>query len=102
MLRIEQAGWQFIDHCRPSPNLLQLLKPLCAPSFTVAVRQRLFKLTEEHDLPVPLSANTNLDRSAINRTAASLVWLDIASRKKNKCENTAFQVSFKFAHVNTL
>jgi len=36
------------------------------PSSTVAVTRRLSKLTEEHDLPVPLSASKTLDRGAIN------------------------------------
>ena len=45
-------------------TFLQLLQPLCAPSSTVTVRQRLSKLTEEYDLPVPLSASKNLERGA--------------------------------------
>ena len=47
-------------------TFLQLLELLCAPSSVVAIRQRISKLTEEHDLPLPLSASKNLERGAIN------------------------------------
>ena len=47
-------------------TFLQLLELLCAPSSTIAIGQRLSKLTEEHDLPLPLSASKNLERGAIN------------------------------------
>ena len=47
-------------------TFLQLLELLYVPSSTVAVRQRLSKLTDEHDLPLPLSASKNLERGAIN------------------------------------
>ena len=47
-------------------TFLQLLELLCTPSSTIAVRQRLSKLTEEHDLSLPLSASKNLERGVIN------------------------------------
>jgi len=36
------------------------------PSSTITVTRRLSKLTEEGDLPVPLSTSKTLDRGAIN------------------------------------
>jgi len=53
-------------HYGPSPNLFATTRPSMWPSSTIAVRQRLSKLTEEHDLPVPLSTSKTLDRGAIN------------------------------------
>ena len=60
--RSRPTATRIMDH---HLTFLQLLELLCTPSSTVAIRQRLSKLTEEHDLPLPLSAS-NLKRGAIN------------------------------------
>jgi len=67
--RSRPTATHIMDHHH---TFLQLLELLCAPSSTVTVRQRLFKLTEEHDLPLPLSATIAKicrERGAINLDA---------------------------------
>ena len=49
-----------------SPNLFATTRASMRLSSTITIRQRLSKLTEEHDLPLPLSASKNLERGVIN------------------------------------
>jgi len=50
------------SHYRSSPNLFATTQASMRPSSTVAITRTLSKLTEKHDLPVPLSASKTLDR----------------------------------------
>jgi len=60
--RSQPTATRIMDH---HLTFLQLLELPCTP-LPVAVTRRLSKLTEDHDLPVPLSASKTLDKGAIN------------------------------------